>query len=320
MNRLTVRLAINKLNTLGLLETRTGEGTYVKRLNVYNYINQIIPFVLSTHEIGHIKDFEKSILNLELSAMSFSRDEELFFDNTLENTEKNVEKLKSIHSLTNSYNKEVVEDITVDFSKIKDIIFQKVKNPIMKSMIISLKELLYENDIEEINNMDLNELDNLVTRIEVLKRRAIGEKIIMDKSLIKVDVEVNEKKDAVRVAGEILHDNGLVEKRYIDAMISAMDEFGPYIVITKGVALPHARPEEGVLKSGFSIVRLKEPVIFGNEENDPVKLVIALSSVGNEEHIKNIQKIITILDDKTRMEVLLNGTVNDIYQTLMEVE
>lgn len=60
VNRLTVRIAINKLNALGLLETRTGEGTFVRKLNIYNYINQIIPFILSNHEISNILDFLKS--------------------------------------------------------------------------------------------------------------------------------------------------------------------------------------------------------------------------------------------------------------------
>ncbi len=43
-----------------------------------------------------------------------------------------------------------------------------------------------------------------------------------------------------------------------------------HIVIAPGIALPHARPEDGVIDSTVAVVRLAEPVNFGNEDNDPV--------------------------------------------------
>lgn len=135
----------------------------------------------------------------------------------------------------------------------------------------------------------------------------------MEKSLIKIDVEVNNKIEAVEFVGKVLYENKYVEKRYIPAMIKTLEEFGPYIVITKGVALPHARPDEGAIKSGVCIIRLKNPINFGNEDNDPVEILIGLSSLGNNEHISNIQKVLSVLESENNMSILKSGTIEEIY-------
>lgn len=135
----------------------------------------------------------------------------------------------------------------------------------------------------------------------------------MEKALIKIDVEAKDKYEAVIKTGELMLENDYIEERYIQAMVETLDNFGPYIVITKGVAIPHARPEEGAKKSGFCILRLKNPVRFGNEDNDPVKILIGLSSLGNDEHLKNIQNVISVLDNEQNMRILLNGSIEDIY-------
>nr|WP_276939792.1 PTS sugar transporter subunit IIA [Helcococcus sueciensis] len=135
----------------------------------------------------------------------------------------------------------------------------------------------------------------------------------MEKALIKIDVEAKDKYEAVIKTGELMLENDYIEERYIQAMVETLDNFGPYIVITKGVAIPHARPEEGAKKSGFCILRLKNPVRFGNEYNDPVKILIGLSSLGNDEHLKNIQNVISVLDNEQNMRILLNGSIEDIY-------
>ena len=41
VNRLSVRLAIQKLNTLGLTETRVGDGTYVKEFSLKPVLSQL---------------------------------------------------------------------------------------------------------------------------------------------------------------------------------------------------------------------------------------------------------------------------------------
>ncbi|WP_347862311.1 BglG family transcription antiterminator [Salimicrobium sp. PL1-032A] len=72
--------------------------------------------------------------------------------------------------------------------------------------------------------------------------------------------------EAIRVASEPLLKKETIQPGYVDAMIESVHELGPYIVIAPDIAIPHARPEEGVNRLGMSFLRLKEPVAFSEKE------------------------------------------------------
>lgn len=114
-------------------------------------------------------------------------------------------------------------------------------------------------------------------------------------------VEAKDWKQAVTHAGRLLVDAGYAEERYISSMLEVVEEFGPYIVILPGVALAHARPDGGAKKIGLSLISLKEPVEFGNEVYDPVKLVFALCATDNHSHLELIQEISLIFDDQDKL-------------------
>lgn len=61
VNRLTVRLALQKLNTLGVVETRQGEGTFVKRFSFTDYISEISDFYMKPEMLDDVCAFRKLI-------------------------------------------------------------------------------------------------------------------------------------------------------------------------------------------------------------------------------------------------------------------
>jgi mannitol/fructose-specific phosphotransferase system IIA component (Ntr-type) len=124
-------------------------------------------------------------------------------------------------------------------------------------------------------------------------------------SSVKMDVEVENWQDAVRVAGEILVRIGAAEERYIEAMVKTAFEFGPYIVMTPGIAIPHARPEEGAKKVGLSAVKLKSPINFGNVDNDPVHLVLGFCSPNSEAHIDMLGNIALALEKENILQKII---------------
>lgn len=117
-----------------------------------------------------------------------------------------------------------------------------------------------------------------------------------------IKVRVSTWEDAVRTAGRLLVDSGFAEERYIEAMLDLTRELGPYIVLAPGIAIPHARPEEGAFKVGFTAITLDPPVNFGNEYNDPVHLVIGFCSPGPDAHVELLTRIARILGTANFLE------------------
>lgn len=124
------------------------------------------------------------------------------------------------------------------------------------------------------------------------------------KKTIALGLNVGDWREAVREAGSLLVKAGGVEPCYVEAMVQMVQEIGPYIVIAPGVALPHARPEDGVKKACMSLVTLDPPVDFGNEYNDPVKLVVAFGTTDNEAHIEALAALASLLGDSSILESL----------------
>lgn len=74
---------------------------------------------------------------------------------------------------------------------------------------------------------------------------------------IRLQAEAETWQDAVKIGVDLLVAADVVEPRYYQAILDGVEQFGPYFVIAPGLAMPHGRPEEGVKKTGFSLVTLK---------------------------------------------------------------
>jgi ascorbate PTS system EIIA or EIIAB component len=126
----------------------------------------------------------------------------------------------------------------------------------------------------------------------------------LEKNIVALDVAATSAEDAIRAAGQLLVEGKLVEAHYTDAMVDSYKTNGPYFVLAPQIALPHARPEDGVNEASVSFVRLREPVAFGNPANDPVTLVFALGASSSDEHLQIIQKLMKLLGDSANVEAL----------------
>lgn len=133
---------------------------------------------------------------------------------------------------------------------------------------------------------------------------------------IKTNIKVADWREAIRAAGEILVEVGSCETAYIDTMIQAVEELGPYIVITPHVALAHARPSADIKKADMSLVVLDEAVEFGSESNDPVKLVFAFCATDNESHLELLGNLANKLNPETINALCDAKSVDDVLTIL----
>ncbi|WP_236904972.1 FadR/GntR family transcriptional regulator [Clostridium formicaceticum] len=90
VSRVTVRQAIQKLTTLGLLETKLGEGSFVKEVKPGLYMNTIIPIAyLGEDSLQEVLEFRRAIEGVvaELATEKITEDD----INELENCYKQME-------------------------------------------------------------------------------------------------------------------------------------------------------------------------------------------------------------------------------------
>ena len=134
---------------------------------------------------------------------------------------------------------------------------------------------------------------------------------LLIREAIQAKLDLHTRDEVIRKSGELLVSAGAVEPRYTDAMKQVMDELGPYCVIAPGIALLHARPENGVIKSCLSLITLKTPVVFGHSSNDPVDLVFALGALDKKSHINALAELAGYLSNQEFIRILRDCAETD---------
>lgn len=107
---------------------------------------------------------------------------------------------------------------------------------------------------------------------------------------IKVKARAKDWQEAIEIAGKLLLEDGKIQDNYIDSMIKAVIDMGPYMVLTTGFALAHAKPSKEVLENGVSLITLESPVNFGSI-NDPVNVILCVACTDSNSHINVLKAI-----------------------------
>ncbi|OII21532.1 PTS ascorbate transporter subunit IIA [Curtobacterium sp. MCBA15_016] len=126
-------------------------------------------------------------------------------------------------------------------------------------------------------------------------------------------------RDALRLAGGALVSSGAATEPYTDAMIGLVEEHGPYIVISPGLAFAHARPGPAVPRDGLSVVTLDAPVSFGHPHNDPVRVVLGLAVAGVGTHLESIGEIANLFNDASVTGRIADAATADEVRAIMGV-
>lgn len=142
-------------------------------------------------------------------------------------------------------------------------------------------------------------------------------KNILNAEYLIFENQVTNWQSAIRLAAQPLLVNRIIEEKYITAMIENVLKLGDYMVLVPRVAMPHARPEEGVLKTGFSILKLNQPVVFG--ESQEVSLIICLATNNNDVHLSMLQRISALIDEEEKVEALLGASSKTEFIALSKV-
>ncbi|MCT8663857.1 PTS sugar transporter subunit IIA [Glaesserella parasuis] len=119
---------------------------------------------------------------------------------------------------------------------------------------------------------------------------------LIENNSIKLHQSASNWEEAIKIGTDLLVAAGTIEPRYYDNIVSKIKEMGPYIILAPGLAMPHARPEEGVIKTSFALVTLETPIYFDGED-EPVDVLLTLAGRDSDQHMQGLMEITQVLDD-----------------------
>lgn len=133
---------------------------------------------------------------------------------------------------------------------------------------------------------------------------------------IQVRMAVDSWGDVIEKAAKPLIDGGFVTPDYPQAVINNTMEYGAYYVFEEGIAIPHARPECGVIKDCFSMMTLAEPLSING--SDPVDIIVMFGGVNGDSHItEGIASIVGLLEqEETLLQIRQATTIDEILGLL----
>lgn len=132
--------------------------------------------------------------------------------------------------------------------------------------------------------------------------------------IVKVVDEVKDYKEAIKISCNLLEENGIVENRYYDSILNKIDELGPYFCIADGVAMPHARPEDGAIKEGVGVVKVNTPVDFLGKS---VNVFFTLSAKDNNSHLELLKRIAEVCMNKDKLNIIINSKNKEEIQEVL---
>lgn len=245
--------------------------------------------VLGTAEIGVLRKLPISLVfkttNVSIEGIPSVKLNPIPSDVDLKIAENFLKK----HSELSKYEGDVLEPTKL---------FDNILSLLKKNNIRVDKNLFFDlQHIFEANKLEINE-----RKIQPML------KDLVNNNQIQLQVEAKNWRDAIKISAQPLLDQNFISESYVKAMIESVNQYGPYIVIGPSIALAHARPEDGAHKLGVTITTLKNPIKFGNAENDPVKIIFCLAAVDNYSHLNVMKAIVQLINDPQKVEQLAQIT------------
>jgi PTS system ascorbate-specific IIA component len=143
------------------------------------------------------------------------------------------------------------------------------------------------------------------------------ENLLKESNCIIID-SVSDWRAAVHAALSPLIEQGYCTDEYEKAVYDATEKLGPYYVLSDTMALIHATSKAGVRETQMAVTVLRKPVRF-SEEEDQVRILIALAAVDPNSHLDGMAAIMNIFgDDDSSDELLHARSGSEIYKIFSE--
>ncbi|WP_027694926.1 PTS sugar transporter subunit IIA [Vibrio litoralis] len=141
-------------------------------------------------------------------------------------------------------------------------------------------------------------------------------------SLISDNIVIsNEENLSVNAALDItcskLLEQGSIEATYLEAIKQKHQEIGAYYVLAPKIAMPHARPEDGVNEASLQVTVFKNGADFESEDNGLVYFAVTLAAMDSDSHIQTIMALSELFQNDGDINAIISAkTVEEVTEIL----
>lgn len=111
--------------------------------------------------------------------------------------------------------------------------------------------------------------------------------------------------DALNITCSTLIEQGKVEKSYLEAIKQKHKEIGAYYVLAPKIAMPHARPEDGVNTAGLQVTVFKNGVNLESKDNGDVYFSVTLAAIDSDSHIQTIVALSELFQNDADVDAII---------------
>jgi len=122
---------------------------------------------------------------------------------------------------------------------------------------------------------------------------------------------------AIELCCSTLLKKNKISDTYIETIKQSHKTLGPYYVLAPKIAMPHARPEDGVNSMGLQLTVFKQGVDLESKDNGDVFLAITLAAVDSTSHIETIMSLSELFQNENDVDNIIASNSNtEIFDIL----
>ena len=113
--------------------------------------------------------------------------------------------------------------------------------------------------------------------------------------------------NALDITCSKLVEQGKVDATYLEAIKKKHKEIGAYYVLAPKIAMPHARPEDGVNEAALQITVFKNGVDLESEDNGDVFFAVTLAALDSDSHIQTIVALSELFQNDDDIDAIISA-------------
>lgn len=180
-----------------------------------------------------------------------------------------------------------------DITKLDKSLLARRKNKISMGLLLdAIKKSCTIHELGELKQDLQNVIGDLLIRDDGKDQTLLD--ILPEKNIL-LNYPANDWQSAIRKAGALLVENGYVNERYQEQMLNSFENYGSYMIIDDGIAIPHAKNDGCVYQTGMTLVVLDHPVTFLNGKK--LQVFFSFCSKDNIEHLDALVAVANLIKE-----------------------